>query len=253
MMIRWPAILTILVCVVLLLTVQQVFAARTGPKASTEPPRESWRPWFATIPVESAHKKSYTKCSSGHARIVAADSQAQVFEAPAIASLPEYLDFIGCVYGQRRSYVLGIPPSYGSPTGTAGSGMYTLTGTIVAFEESSTTNLQPGIRFVEEIVVRNLLNGRILHKVPTGTPATPSKDGDVGIGGATAIVVKSDGAVAWIVAVSGKAVAYQVHAVDKTGSRVLASGPEISPSSLALAGSTLYWTQGGKPMSATLN
>jgi hypothetical protein len=41
--------------------------------------------------------------------------------------------------------------------------------------------------------------------------------------------------------------------VDKNGSRLLASSTEIDPSSLALAGSTLYWTQGGKSMSSPLN
>jgi hypothetical protein len=68
-------------------------------------------------------------------------------------------------------------------------------------------------------------------------------------------VVKSDGAVAWIVAIYGREhpAEYEVHALDRTGSRVLAFGPGISPRSLALAGSTLYWTQGGNPMSAPLN
>jgi hypothetical protein len=45
----------------------------------------------------------------------------------------------------------------------------------------------------------------------------------------------------------------EVHAVDTTGSRLLASGTDIGSKSLALAGSTLYWTQGDTPMSTTLN
>jgi len=45
---------------------------------------------------------------------------------------------------------------------------------------------------------------------------------------------------------------YEVRAVDKTGSRLLASGGDIDPTSLALAGSTLYWTQGSLPFSAQL-
>ena len=68
-----------------------------------------------------------------------------------------------------------------------------------------------------------------------------------------AIVVKSDGAVAWIVRTDPEEGMYQVHALDQTGSRVLSTGSDIAPSSLALAGSTLYWTQGGEPHSATLN
>jgi hypothetical protein len=213
-----------------------------------------------TIPSGSASAarahQGAAKCPSEHSRLVVADAQAQVFIAPAIVSLPEELDFIGCVYGQKKSYVLGIPPSYSSSYGGAGTKLYTLAGPIVAFEEFSSTEepSMPATRFVREIVVRNLRNGRVIHKVPTGTPSIPPKNpGDIGIGGTTSIVVKNDGAVAWIVAVSGATPEYQVHAFDKTGSRVLASGSEIAPYSLALAGSTLYWTQGGKPMSAVLN
>ena len=45
---------------------------------------------------------------------------------------------------------------------------------------------------------------------------------------------------------------YDLYALDSSGERLLASGTELAPSSLALAGSTLYWTQGGRPFSAGL-
>jgi len=72
--------------------------------------------------------------------------------------------------------------------------------------------------------------------------------------------VKSDGAVAWIVETqrgpfvgeTGPPTMFEVRAVDRTGSRLLASGSHFDPLSLALAGSTLYWTQGGQPFSAQL-
>jgi hypothetical protein len=83
--------------------------------------------------------------------------------------------------------------------------------------------------------------------MPNGSPAEP---GDIGLGDTAAIVVKSDGSVAWIVTTSDGP---QVRSVDKTGEHLLAASPEIDPTSLALAGSTLYWMQGGKPMSATLD
>jgi hypothetical protein len=202
------------------------------------------------------HRKAPTKCPVGHSHVIVADAQAQVYVGPLVAEgslLPEVPVFYGCTYGQKKSYELGKPEG-GSPDGSGGSRLYTLAGVIVAYEEYSTTNLQPGVRHTEVIVVRNLHDGRVLNRLPTGTPTMPPENpGDVGVGGATAIVLKSDGAVAWIVAVSGKTTEYQVHAFDKAGSRVLASNTEIAPSSLALAGSTLYWTQGGKPMSAALN
>ena len=60
---------------------------------------------------------------------------------------------------------------------------------------------------------------------------------------------------------------FDVYACDKSGTRLLASGTNVDPSSLALstgatgigvypssiAGSTLYWTQEGKQASSTLN
>ncbi len=58
---------------------------------------------------------------------------------------------------------------------------------------------------------------------------------------------------AWITQASPDEGSYQVHTVDKTGSHELAFGADIDPYSLALAGSRLYWTQEGKPMSAVLH
>ncbi|HEY3760058.1 MAG TPA: hypothetical protein VGL37_09865 [Solirubrobacteraceae bacterium] len=99
--------------------------------------------------------------------------------------------------------------------------------------------------------MRNLRTGRVVREVPTGTPATPNKS-VVGIGPTTSILVKDDGAVAWIVE-TGFPTTYQVHAIDSNGSRVVASGSDIDPSSLALAANTIYWTAGSTAMSAPLN
>jgi DNA-binding beta-propeller fold protein YncE len=210
------------------------------------------------VSAAGARGKAPAKCPPGRSHLVAVDAQAQVFEAPETPRLPEYPGFFGCAYGRRTSYLLGHPSLGGSPTGTNGVAMFTLGGPVVAFEESSVTNLEPEARYTNWILVRDLRNGRYLHRLPTGTPTTPPENGDVGVGPATGIVVKSDGAVAWIVDAGRNSVLngpliYEVHAVDRTGSRVLASGSEIDPSSLALAGSRLYWMQGGKPMSAVLS
>jgi hypothetical protein len=89
------------------------------------------------------------------------------------------------------------------------------------------------------------------------------------------LVLKSDGSVAWIAddyersskLLGAGAPYFDVYATDKTGTRLLASGTNIDPSSLALSvgasgvnakprtieGSTLFWTQGGLSASTLLN
>lgn len=115
---------------------------------------------------------------------------------------------------------------------------------MVAFEETQESH--------ERIVVRDLRSGRSVIRESHGVH---------GLYGVEQIVVKSDGAVAWMVRVNagylGKPVQTQVYAVDASGNRLLAEGWEgldpIERDSLALAGNTLYWTKSGKPFSAPLN
>jgi hypothetical protein len=68
------------------------------------------------------------------------------------------------------------------------------------------------------------------------------------------LVLKNDGAVAWIAGFGCPAQTklLEVHALDAAGERLLASGADVAPESLALAGSRLYWTQADKPFSAPL-
>ncbi len=205
----------------------------------------------------AGRKKVVPWCPGAHSRTVVADGEAEVYLAPEEAALPEFLGFYGCSFAHKRSYLLGSPPAYSS-SGGSGIKLETLAGAMVAFEGGSASE-HYGTSWL--IVVRDLGDGKVVHSVPTGTPAHPEpprlEDGiikqNVGIGPAKAIVVKSDGAVAWVVETDREEGSYQVHALDGSGSRLLAEGPEIEPGSLALAGSTLYWSAGGKPFSAALN
>jgi hypothetical protein len=190
-----------------------------------------------------------------HARILTANTQAMIYEPPETIRHPHGI--FGCTYGNRHTYYLGEQlPSAGTPGGIMGITLETLSGSIVAYEGGYGD--AGGAAWI--VTVRNLRNGQILHKTPTGPspPPSPPENGEparqyVGIGPVKSIVVKSDGAVAWIVETGNEGEYYQVRSLDKSGERLLASESDISPSSLAIAGSTLYWTQGGKPFSAALN
>jgi hypothetical protein len=217
------------------------------------------------------HKKAAPKCPPAYEHLLRSDRQAVVYEGLESGTVTrekpgggsEYykaqvLGIRGCARGHTRSYRLGGPlqSDRGGSAGFSGSGVRNevLSGVVVAYEEfvrgcGSNENECSG-RFI--VVVRNLSTGRIVHKAPTGTLLQPTP-GIVGVGQTTAIVVKNDGAVAWITEASLGEGGYQVHALDKTGNRVLASNRDIKPYALGLKGSKLYWVEGGKRMSAVLN
>ncbi len=208
--------------------------------------------------ARSSHRAPSTCRLPAHARMLVADPQAQVYEK--LETETQEKGIYGCVYGSRRTFFLGEPaPSVGTPSGIEGITLETLAGSVVAYEYASAGpgrgGLGSGTGYAEWfIVVRDLRNGRVLHKIPTGNSASSTH---VGSGPAMAIVAKSDGAVAWIAENDSlstrEAKDYEVHALDRSGSRVLASGSGIEPLSLGVVGSTLYWMQSGKPASATLN
>lgn len=198
-----------------------------------------------------------TQCPLRHAEILTADAQAVLYNVTKREGDERYISMRACAHRGKHTFVLEqdeLDSSYSS-------GLFvrkpTLDGSMLAYElfQSNTDRYgnssgPPHWR----IEVLSLLTGRKLHRLPTST----SPPGGEGNGEATAIVVKSDGAVAWIAVngwhpyVSGPN-QYEVWAADQSGSRLLASGSDIGPSSLALAGSTLYWTQRGKAASTTLD
>jgi hypothetical protein len=85
---------------------------------------------------------------------------------------------------------------------------------------------------------------------PRGT-ATEPVEHVTGDGYVLDLVLRRDGAVAWIN--EGGRGQYEVHAADRSGERMLASGTSIDPKSLKLGAGKLYWAQGAKPFSASLD
>jgi hypothetical protein len=194
----------------------------------------------------ASRRQQRMTCPPAHTRAIAANAQAQVYEA---TKPPQTF---GCVYGSRHAYWLGGPPVYDARGGSERSD-FTLGGTFVAFEASTFRDFPEGLPASEHrVVVENLRTGRVLYRVPAGV-SSPAR---VGFGLVTTLLVKSDGAAAWIVGNTegdSPATTYEVGAVDGQGSRVLGESSEIEPHSLAIAGNSLHWTQGGKAMSTTLN
>lgn len=72
-----------------------------------------------------------------------------------------------------------------------------------------------------------------------------------GASGATDLEVTATGSAAWIRAV-GESSTLEVRKFDSAGESLLDGGADIVPDSLAVSGSTVYWTRGDQPKSARL-
>jgi len=191
------------------------------------------------------------RCAPKHAKVLASNAQAQVYGR---INEVGYLRIFGCARGRKRSYVLGETP-YFTSVGGQGIDHETLAGTMVAYEEILAGEMPEGEgRASWLVLVRDLRTGRWVHRAFTGV-ARQSRD--KGFGPLVALVLKSSGSVAWI-AENGDAsgfepLAYEVHALDRHGDRLLASGTDIAPHSLTLKGSALGWMQHEQLFSTVLS
>ncbi len=198
--------------------------------------------------ARSGHR-SVWRCRPGHSHRIVSDLRAEVFEV----SSGDEARYEGCAYGSTHRYALGAIPD-GSSNGSQGSWQYTLAGTTLAFTEGGCPGALASANSScwQHLTVMNLKNGRRLHRVSISI--APGCDGQV-----LRLVLKEDGAVAWIgindlegdCRMGTKTL--EVHALESAGESLLASGTNISPASLALAGSTVYWMQGETAHSATLH
>lgn len=212
-------------------------------------------------PRSRHHDKLGIRCPPTKQRVLASDTQVVVYEELELSNV------FACDRKTKNSYYLG-PMPYGGPSGYGGTYSITLAGQMIAYDyvmgsEGPSTN---------EIRVFDVVTGRLIHHFPSQSPPT---SGEVGRGMVEAIAVKRDGTVAWTTYIVEKGpikmkmcppeecvagpVVYQwettysaVHVLDRSGSHLIAYGTDIQPYSLGLAGSILYWTEGGKPFSVTL-
>jgi hypothetical protein len=204
------------------------------------------------VAVASALPRRSVPCRPGRAKLIAADTQALVYLGSVVelSSRTRIVTYLGCIRSARRAYELG-GPGVSSSSGGAGTRQFALAGSIVAWEKWSNTGMGQPKQKEWVVFVRDLRTGRILNKLPTGTATVKEW---TGVGPTSEIVVDSRGDVAWIARVADEEGlhGYEVHVADRSGARTLATGVDIAPKSLAIAGTTLYWTQGGTPASTVL-
>jgi hypothetical protein len=150
----------------------------------------------------------------------------------------------GCATAGQRSYLLArdsLRP------GQPHAGRFALAGVVVAYGET-----RSGVDTASaEVIVRRLDSGRTLRSLaaltqPVGPESFQSVD---------SVVVKSDGAVAWIAvarSINGHGAQAEVDRADRRGQSRLDSGPGIDSGSLRLRGSALSWHHAGARRTARL-
>jgi len=195
-------------------------------------------------------------------RLLVADAQATVFviRGREISDAsPNTTTYEGCILGSRvRPVNLGT--DFQQLESSQSTSRLVLAGSMLAFDRFTTGAPLSG----EFVTVKDIRRRRTVGSYPTGqqTQQQTSAQEDAhntspleGVGPTTQIVLAPSGSVAWIVNdnFSPDPPTFQVWKAPVGAAPVrLASGGDIDPQSLALAGGRLYWTQAGSPRSDTL-
>jgi hypothetical protein len=176
------------------------------------------------------------RCGPATAKTIASDAGARVY---AVGS-----GVYGCVNG-RRAYLL-VHRSQSRPA-QSGLSEIALAGLVVGYAKS-----QSGVDTLSaEVVVRRLDSGRILHDVDAVRgPRAPEF-----FEGVDQLVVKADGAVAWIGrggSILAKEGTVEVNRIDRRGEATLDQSTHHRMEALRLRGSKLSWRDGNALRTSTL-
>jgi hypothetical protein len=180
------------------------------------------------------HNSAGAVCGPPAARTLAGNAVARVYASGGKA--------YGCARG-TRSYELGMTGySIGAPHIEA----VRVAGRIAAYG-LRTSGVDTGYATMNVI---RLTTGKLLAQRPATTRA-----GVEGFQSIDSLVIKSDGAVAWIAtarSIGMPTFIRQLQRLDERGFRLLDFGPNVAAASLALHGSTLSWKHGTAVRTATL-
>jgi hypothetical protein len=176
-------------------------------------------------------------CGPARAKTVAATRTARIYRSAHWV--------YGCASGSARAYRLGQQPTcIGAPR----VGPVVLAGELAGFGSQHC-----GVDSASaEVVVRRLTDGQTLTRLPATTTSVGAESFD----SVASLVLKRDGAVAWIGvnrSIISKNLSIEVHRHDRTGSALLDSGASIRTTSLRRHGSLLTWRHGGELRHARLS
>ncbi|MGH2851650.1 MAG: hypothetical protein ACRDLP_13650 [Solirubrobacteraceae bacterium] len=175
-----------------------------------------------------------SSCAPPHAKILATSGNARIYS------------LTGAIYGclGHRDTLLAGGPSSGPATRV---GVYALAG-----RYAGTDVVQMGVDTLSSTVfVTDLGSGGTVATAAATTPENRAES----FTSVSALKVTSSGALAWIgrrSAVGVPKATFEVHTLRGGSNHLLATSTAIAPHSLALKGSTLSWSQGGRTRTARM-
>ena len=210
---------------------------------------------LASVPASPADARQ--RCAASGSKTLEATERARVFRWQATS--PDSYEVYGCLYRRNRRLKLDFNQTEDDPYGPyVEIRLITLAGRHVAWVNDWSE--RPGRRTTVNVV--DLRSGRKMHSWTGGGEQfgyyTPGWETDHRhVYSTTDLVVKPSGAVAWIawtrVGEPYRDYEYTIYKSDATGEGILLdSGVNLDKDSLALSGSTIYWTKDGRAHSATL-
>jgi hypothetical protein len=189
------------------------------------------------LPLATASSRAPSaRCGAPAGHTIAADSVARVYSVGGAV--------FGCASGGARSYKLGqLRTCIAASRVTA----VKVAGRLAAFGLER-CGVDTGFT---EVIVRRLTNGARLHSL-----AATSPPGAESFQSVDSLVLKADGAVAWIgtgSSIVGHRKLVEVRKADRAGEALLDSGSTVGSRSLRLHRSTLSWKHGAATRTATLH
>jgi hypothetical protein len=189
------------------------------------------------LPAAGAAARPAASCDARGGTTVQANAQARVFRKVAKRGFRTYV----CYRATRRVTSLGDYAEFAASTIVND---VRLAGRFVAdWTESYGKGGDPSVL----VVVWDARTGRSQFHAPLSTPQASADGRKV-----TSLIVTATGTAAWIAGGTTAPATYEVHVAAGATDRVLATGGDIDPISLAAANTALYWMQGGQPMAAAL-
>lgn len=194
---------------------------------------------LALAPASASAAKAKRTCHPAHSTTLAATKSVRVFQTRGFSRDTKTHATYGCLLSAKHPYrfvVLDFP---------MGFQRITIAGHFIAYAAYS--DCAADYCNPNAVMVQDLATGRRTFAEGTLVAVAHVRD----------LVLRADGAVAWIQASydDNGSVRPGLDVVAGGAGRtpvVLGSGEDVAPGSLALAGRTVYWTQGGQPRSGTL-